>query len=550
MDSGVSIPFRNKSDVFGSALFYGCFSGMVHGIFDSIICIFVVSQIFEVKMLLFFIYVFLFLILFYRINYLFLNKKYFVSVLLIKVLFVFLVSCVLNANEYKFLKLYDEENYFHDAVLFNRLAQEHPVYYAQFLIDIEPNDPKIIEKYYSQTNAWYKSPEFFYNDNRWVVKIHSLLAFISGKNLSVHRLFSMMFSMIGWLLIFNFIVKLYNKNNDLTDEQKVRWSYLFVSLSLFPSFFFFTGFLLKENIMLLLMGGILNILYKWISDKKYGFVNRVIGSGLILVSVFFRPSYLLPFIYFTSIFLLLKKLRVSRGWLVFAGIIILSCLLGKVLFQNIFKKNIMSIIQYRQERFLDASRGGIFLLNDKKFVRAPYQWEAIKWDSTQIPVKFSIKKEVPLMYWYLIDLNDTIIELNRDTSETFYLLYYIERANRTVYINPLNTKKSLWYNIHSVMQTLTVFFFYPKDIKGIMDIIVWFESLLILLAASLLCIYLRYKQCRLELFFVLMIAAYMILMISVSSPNIGTIVRYRFFLLPFLFANLALANKLRRKTIY
>ncbi|GAB4208127.1 MAG: hypothetical protein Fur0023_19470 [Bacteroidia bacterium] len=210
-----------------------------------------------------------------------------------------------------------------------------------------------------------------------------------------------------------------------------------------------------------------------------------------------------------------------------------------------FQKNIFGIIQYRQERFLDASRGGIFLVNEKKFVRVPYDWNYLKVDSTDGMQKVYIKKNVPLMYWYISNLNDTIIENNRDTAESYRILYYIQKANRTVYVPTINTHKSLSYNLKSIAQAVGVFFFYPKEIKSIMDIIVWVENILIVI--FLVMVAGNFKAYPLYHTYILVLVLYFIVIISVSSPNIGAIVRYRYFLLPFLFINIAMnfSDKMR-----
>lgn len=497
--------------------------------------------------MMFFIYSILFLIFIYKCkcNFIFFNKHYLAISFLIKVVFIFIISNYFN--DYKYLKVPDEENYFHDVIIFNQLAKDHPMYYFQFLLDIEPKDETIFNKYYTSMNAWDKAPEFFYNDNRWVIKIHSVLAFISGYELSIHRLFSAILGLLGLLLVFQFLFmrsmlcKCFNNPHNVASKIKTEWIFLLASVS--PAFFFFTSFVLKESLLIFFTGSILIILYQWIVENKFNLQNILLGSVLILISFFFRPAYLIPLIFFSVIFLAIKKYAIYNHTFKYLSTVLLAGIVFYFAFQFIFKKNIIDIIQYRQERFLDASKGGIFLINDKKFVRAPYNWDNLKCDSSKSPPLYSIKKDVPLMYWYLIDTDftDTIIENNRDTIGQYKILYSIEKANKTIYIDPINKHKNIFYNINSVLQGLNVFFFYPQKINNISDIFVWIENILILLNIILLIAFLFKKQFTLEITYILMYVLCIVLIISITSPNTGALIRYRYFLTPILLTTTLLA---------
>jgi hypothetical protein len=467
----------------------------------------------------------------------FLNKfeidsKFILISFVLKVVFIG-ISTYSNFSENKIFKVPDEDNYFHDVLVFHDLSVNYPLYYLKFLLDIEPENKVIFNKYFTATDAWYKAPEFFYNDNRWVVKFHSLLCFISSGELSVHRLFSAFISIIGLLFCFSFILKIFNLEGSAIKNKKLIGALYFLC-SLFPAYFLHTNFVLKESIMMLYFGGLLWILYKWIIDEQFNITNGVVGLFLIITSFFFRPVFLVPLIVLTCLFLIVIKQQKFNKILFFTGSVFLILLFINLIFNYVFHKSIIEIIQYRQERFLDASKGGIFLVNTKKFVRVPYDWKNLKIDSTQKIPKVYIRKDIPLMYWYITNLNDTIIEKNKDTTEEFQILYYIERANKTVYIHPVNKQKSFVYNIKSVLESVNVFFFYPKNISGLIDIVVWIENLL-LLVSLLLLVFWAITNHSIILIYFLTYFICVIIIISITSPNIGAIVRYRFFMLPLIF---------------
>jgi hypothetical protein len=81
---------------------------------------------------------------------------------------------------------------------------------------------------------------------------------------------------------------------------------------------------------------------------------------------------------------------------------------------------------------------------------------------------------------------------------------------------------------------VNVFFFYPKNISSLIDIVVWIENLL-LLVSLLLLVFWAIKNHSIILIYFLTYFIYVIIIISITSPNIGAIVRYRFFMLPLIF---------------
>ncbi|GIV27591.1 MAG: hypothetical protein KatS3mg027_1405 [Bacteroidia bacterium] len=467
---------------------------------------------------------------------------------LFKVIFIFLISYS-DLRKCSFLNVPDEDNYFHDALMFYSLAKEDLFYYFKILLDIEPEKVEIYNKYFTTTNAWFKAPEFFYNDNRWVVKVHSLFVFLSNGELSVHRLFSGFISIIGGLILFGYFNEIIERifEKQFHENIKQRISVVFVVSQLFPAYFFYTSFVLKESLLLFLLALIL-LFIKRFFEEKLNWKVLIIILMLILIGITFRPVYIIPTVCFSILFwIVIRYINNKHRFLAFIVLCFIILLFFSSIFKIVFNKNILELAQYRQERFLDASRGGIFLVNDKKFVRVPYDWNNVRIDSLNGISVVRIKKNVPLMYWYLVNFNDTIFEINRDSIEEYKLVYFIEKANRTVYIPTLNKNASIFQNIHSIVEALKVFFFYPRDIEGILDIVVWFENIILLLLFFAVTI-LMIKDKRYSYYAYLLIwLGSIILIIAVTSPNTGAIVRYRYFILPILFINFALHSIIKGK---
>ncbi len=442
---------------------------------------------------------------------------------ILKVIFIIFISFF--PKLLPFASMPDEENYFHDVFIFHDMAIKHPLDYFLYLFDVQRSD-QVVQDYYLLTNAWSKMPEFLYNDNRFIIKIHSLLSFISGNSnpLAVHRLFSVIIAMIGQLMMLQFFTKIIGKKSNLL--------FLFIFFS--PAVFFFTAFVLKESLLLLIMGALLITLQKILMENKRDIINIVALLFLIFISCLFRPLYLMTLLLCTSLYFITSKFFTKKQALVYIVLLIASIFTINFIPDIIKGKTAIDLVAQRERRFIDASQGGIFLLNEKYFVRVPFSWTNVRIDSAYRPPHVFINKNVSLMYWDLTNLQDTLYGANKDTS-AYKILYYVEKANRTINIPILDSKQGFLHNINVLIQAWKVALFEPFPIKGMADVLAWLENIL-LLTFLIYALYIGLISKNKLLFFYFISYVFILVSVSaISSPNSGALVRYKLNVTTFLF---------------
>lgn len=187
------------------------------------------------------------------------------------------------------------------------------------------------------------------------------------------------------------------------------------------------------------------------------------------------------------------------------------------------KRSLLEAAATHQRRFAGVSKGGVFLSNEKKFIRLNYDTSQIK-RVTKDTNKYTIRKDVSYMYWQPGYPNDTLYSShNEDTTTDYQLVYTIKPGKSNVSLpvsNPVITIGACFY------YTL----FYPMffNANGFLQLVASVENLLVLLA--LLIIFtglITHKKDRYLPAGFLIFALALCLLIGFSAPNSGAIFRYR-----------------------
>lgn len=185
--------------------------------------------------------------------------------------------------------LADTFKYFDDSKhLFDLFFNDNSVFWKVFLGLDELGEDVVREL--SFTNNWFpNSRRTFFNDNRTVIRLNTLLRFISLGNYYIHLLFFILIGFIGKIFIYHTLKKYLPISN-----------YLFWLFAVFliPSVVFWTSGVLKEGPLFLLLGLIIYYL-----DKVYCSVKKA-SNYLIL----FALIYLMVFIKFYVVLFMLPAI--------------------------------------------------------------------------------------------------------------------------------------------------------------------------------------------------------------------------------------------------
>lgn len=444
------------------------------------------------------------------------NSKTFTSLFVLKIIAIPVFYFVYK-KLYGGLEKFDAGKFYTDSKIMNDFAQADPIEYVKLLFGLQDESPGTLlyDKYIVNTFQWDNGrlKDYLYNDNRVVIRIHSLLHFISFNSYYVHALFSCFLSFVG-------ITYLYKA---IKDHFKGKEVFVLLLLCLLPALWFYTGALLKEGLVIFILGCLLYSLKKLITED---YTLKIVVSVLALVFVslllkpyllFFAAALFSLFFWFSNS----KKIKYKPIALISAltiFLVLLNC------FSLVFKnRSLLEAAIKHQRVFADASKGGIFLLDDKKFVR-------LEFDSTLVnkvganDSLFTIKKNVPYIYWEHTHQDDTLFSAaNTDTITQYKLVYQLPKSGSNISIA---SQDLFGLSISSFYYSL----FYPLffNSKSFMQHLASLENLFVIISFIIILFGLiKNKKDNFPAITFVLFALLLCLLIGLTTPNSGAIFRYR-----------------------
>jgi hypothetical protein len=442
------------------------------------------------------------------------SKKKFAVLFLLKTLAI-PVFYLVYQKIYGGIEKFDSGKFYNDVKIINGIARTDIALYFKLLLGLQDDNPKSYDfLMLSDTMNWDNGAikDFFYNDNRVLIRIHSVLHFIAFGSYFVHALFDCFLSFVG----INFIYKTFK------EFFYGKEFAMLVILCFFPALWFYTGALLKEGITLFILGCTLYQSKKLIYGS-FRLIGMIWLMFLLFVSCLLKP-YLLFFaaVYFSAFFII-YRLKANHKTIAFFSTIILF--LFALNFSSRFAKHksLKQAAVERQRIFAGVSKGGIFLYNNSRFIRIEYGSSQIK-KVAHHPDKYTIKKNIPFMYWKSGSQDTLYCRANQDTLSAYDLAYIIPASNSNI-APPSGSQNIGTFLFYSLYYTLAYPFFI--NVKSVL-LLASFENLIILF--SLIAVIIGFIKNKKEkflplafLFFALLIC----LLIGATTPNSGAIFRYR-----------------------
>lgn len=426
--------------------------------------------------------------------------------------------------QYGGVESYDAGIFFKDSKIINSIFYESPWEYIKLLFGCE-NDVKgteVFEKFISRTGNWDegRSWRLFFNDNRSIIRIHSLIHFISFNSYYVHALISCLLGYIGIVFIYRSL-----KQHFISKEIL-----LFVTFILLPGLWLFSGALLKEPIVLFNMGVIMRL-----TDRLFGSGYSLIRRSMYLLLIGFVIYYLKPHIGLTifTMYFIYKligsfRLKFSSVW--YLGSVVLVVVIINFSFLILKDVSMFTFINTKQAEFYDVAKGGIFLKDDKKFVRVNNNCLNVKYDT--ITKTTRINYGVPYYYWEHSHQEDTLYCIsNKDTLTRYDWVYAIAPAGSGYAISDLKPNASgVVTLLHALVRSLG----YPYKFPDLMNSIVTLESLFLTLCFILSIAGIYFVKDRNILLFFVLTSLLLLMLFGIATPNLGAIIRYRSVIAPFI----------------
>ena len=330
--------------------------------------------------------------------------------------------------------------------------------YFKMLSGIGCNSERFNTEYFNQMNNWFRPyDDGLFNDNRLIIRINAFIRVFSFGSYHVHSIFFNFLSFIGLFELGKFLMK-FNFSN----------SKIFIALFLVPSFVFWTSGILKETILVSIVGLFLNQLYNATNGKF---------KPLALIAVFlcFFLLAILKIYVLVSLFPLVFYLLTKRLQWRFTQNMLFPTSLSLVLFMSVSlfsdHLNPIEIIVNKQHNFIELA----------EFLDA--------------------RSKIDIQY------------LNGHWD------------------NMLAASPSAFFN--------TLLRPFPWDLNSIMIVLPFLENVFFLILVSIAIYHLKLPHQRTlnkkVLFQMLMVIVFLFVIIGLTTPVIGAIVRYKVPALPFLY---------------
>lgn len=242
----------------------------------------------------------------------------------------------------------DQLEFMREGKVLYKVSQESFSDYFQFMVGLETTE--MTDKYCSSMSHWYSGSIIFINDCQNVIRVNSIIQFFSNNNVFVHNLVISFLSLLGFR-------ELYKTFSPKINCSK-RWFFFF--LIAFPSLAFWTGSIIKEPFLILGMCLILSAAFGNLDWKKSSW-RWGLGIALMLA---FKPYVLICLVFALVFYYITKWVKLKLG--VTFAIFLTITVLGLTILPSIREK-VVNYLTRKQFDFINVSRGGLHAQTDSCF---------------------------------------------------------------------------------------------------------------------------------------------------------------------------------------
>lgn len=421
---------------------------------------------------------------------------------------------------------YDAGLFFKDSKIINSIAYDNFGEYLRVLFGFQNDAPGtyLYTHYLSHTSNWDEgiSWRLFFNDNKTIIRIHSLIHFISFNSYFVHALFSCLFGYIGIAFIYKSLKHLF-----VSKELFLIGAFVFL-----PNLWLFSGALLKEPILLFNIG-VIFVLTDRMFVRSNGIGKKVVSLILVLSLIYYlKPQVTFPVFILFFAYKAITSFDIKHKGIYYIVSILLIAIVINVAFLAVKKVSVLTFINKKQTEFYDVMKGGIFLKDNTKFVRLPYDKTLINIDDSKKESNVTIKNGVAYCYWEDTHQMDTLLcESNKDTLTKYSMMYALAPANSGFSIAPLKTD---FEGLTGIFKAIYFGLFYPIKFNSLINAAVSLENILIMICFLISLYGLVVSNDKTTILFFMSMVIALSILFAIATPNTGAIVRYRSVIVPFL----------------
>ncbi len=370
-----------------------------------------------------------------------------------------------------------------------------------------------IMNYLQFTQIWdYGNNGDWINDNRLIIKLNSIIHFFSFHNIYIHALIFSFISFLG-------IHYIYRAFSPFVVKKKIFW----YTLILWPSLAFWGGSMMKETILIFATGLYFYYLFKWLKNRASIKLISILTIA-ILILLFNKPYAGLFIIAFSLVYIFGTVIRWQKKGLLLISAIIL--VVATFFLNAPTKINLTHKISGKQIDLNNLAEGGIAFTSDSAFCVFPYQ----SISHFEVLNAERIKIHTPTKGTYKLFGKKVFYPFEMPAATDSFEIYLIYEPTNSFF-----KTKLINYSVSNLIQSIpqaivnVIIRPFPWD-NGDKLKIVNFISNLILLFSFFYAILFRKKLTNHELYlqYILIgISLFIVLIIGLSTPIFGAIVRYK-----------------------
>lgn len=202
--------------------------------------------------------------------------------------------------------------YFDDAlVLFQSFKDSPPLFFKLFFA-VDFNNAALTP-YYDAMNFWERKIDYgIFNDNRTIIRLNTIILFVSWGNILVHHVIASFLSLVAFVCIYKVFAFYFTKQTII----------LVLGIFLIPSALFWTSALLKEHVVMLGLGFTLYGIHAHF-QKTHKKSILIACIGLIILSTV-KLYVVAAFIPACISFIISHKTEHISSWKIYVSVYIVS----------------------------------------------------------------------------------------------------------------------------------------------------------------------------------------------------------------------------------
>lgn len=420
----------------------------------------------------------------------------------------FLIGCVFL---YYFLRIQhraeapsDAYRFLEESLELRQIARRSIADYLSLLTGFG-NTQELTHVYLKSLFVWNSGEGFGFNESRNLIRLHSLIQFISFGNPYIHLIVFNVITLIGLQKLFSG-VRYYTK--------LPRYLTLGI-LVLFPAILFWTSGILKES---MLFTGLCFLFYSITPICKTPNVNAIIGSLLLVV---FKP-YILFCLLPAFLYLGIQKFFLKQRELTALGIVFILGTLALTLSSN-FRQKITEKISRKQFDMINVGEGGLHAYTGfcyYYFTPDQYKTFTIFGDSIQL------RKSVSA-YQLDVSLQKKPFKIKLNPPQPKWLIH-LQMPGTKSYFKVKRINNSFGNLIKTVPEALINAFFRPFPFeKGSKLKYLALVETCVLTCLLIIALLFPQKSEKSTILALLLFAFFLLLLIGWTTPISGAIVRFR-----------------------